>query len=74
MINGTGFLGATAVRFGAVTVEISGASGGNATIDSDTQATVTVPPGPASRTTVDVTVTAPGGTSPDVAADRFTFN
>ena len=44
------------------------------TVDSDTQVTVTVPSGPASGTTVDVTVTAPGEASADVPADQFTVN
>ena len=74
VISGTGFLGATAVHFGAVAVELSGASPGNGTIDSDTQVTVTVPPGLAPGATVDVTVTAPGGTSPGVAASQFTLS
>ena len=74
VINGTGLLGATAVRFGAVVVGFGEASPNDGSIDSDTQVTVTVPSGAASGTTVDVTVTAPGGTSQAVLADRFTFN
>ena len=74
VISGTGFLGATAVHFGAVAVQISGASPANGTIDNDTQITVTVPPGLASGTAVDVTVTGPGGTSPGAAAGQFTVS
>jgi kumamolisin len=73
-VTGTGFLGATAVGFGAVAAGFGQASPDDGTIDSDTQVTVTVPSGPASGTTVDVTVTAPGGASADVSADQFTFN
>jgi kumamolisin len=74
VIRGTGFLGATAVGFGAVAVGFGQAPPNDGTVDSDTQVTVTVPSGPAAGTIVDVTVTAPGGVSQDVPADRFTFN
>lgn len=67
VVTGTGFLGATAVNFGTVTAGLPAPA-------SDTQITVAVPSGPASGTTVDVTATAPGGTSADVSADQFTFN
>jgi Hypothetical glycosyl hydrolase family 15/IPT/TIG domain len=64
-ITGSGFTGATAVDFGA-----------NAavpfTIVSDTQITVTSPPGSAG--TVDITVTTPAGTSPTGSADQFTYS
>ncbi|MGW9075701.1 IPT/TIG domain-containing protein [Streptomyces kronopolitis] len=52
-VNGTGFTGATAVRFGAT-------QGTTVTVVSDTQITVTSPPGTG---TVQVTVTTPAGTS-----------
>jgi kumamolisin len=65
-VSGSGFLGATAVGFGAVAAA--------PTVLDDTQITVTVPNGPASGTTVDVTVTAPGGASATNAADQFTYN
>jgi hypothetical protein len=74
VVTGTGFLGATAVDFGAVAAGIGQAPPDDGTVDSDTQVTVTVPSGPGPGTTVDVTVTAPGGASADVSADQFTFN
>jgi kumamolisin len=74
VVTGTGFLGATAVGFGAVAAGIGQAPPNDGTVNSDTQVTVTVPSGPASGTMVDVTVTAPGGASADVSADQFTFN
>lgn len=74
VVTGTGFLGATAVGFGAVAAGIGQAPPDDGTVDSDTQVTVTVPSGPDPGTTVDVTVTAPGGASADVSADQFTFN
>ncbi|MEV6566053.1 beta strand repeat-containing protein [Streptomyces kronopolitis] len=52
-VNGTGFTGATAVRFGAT-------QGTAVTVVSDTQITVVSPPGTG---TVQVTVTTPAGTS-----------
>ena len=63
-ITGTGFTGATAVKFGA-----TNASG--FTVNSATQITATAPAGSAG--TVDVTVTTAGGTSATGAADRFTY-
>jgi|GEM_PF-1054709 len=63
-ITGTGFSNATAVRFGAV-------SGTNLTVESDSQVTITSPPQAAA--VVDVTVMTPGGTSPSVPADQFTY-
>jgi PGF-pre-PGF domain-containing protein len=63
-ISGSGFTGASAVNFGA-----------NASpsyhVDLDTQITAVAPPNPVG--TVDITVTTPGGTSPVVAADQFTY-
>ncbi len=62
-ITGTGFTGATVVSFGGVPVF--------PTVVSDTQVFATAPVhalGP-----VHVLVTAPGGTSPAVAADQFTY-
>ena len=64
IITGTNFTGATAVDFG--TVPATGF-----TVQSDTQITVTSPPGVAG--TVDVTVVGPGGTSSTSPADGFTF-
>jgi hypothetical protein len=63
-ITGTGFTGATGVRFGTT-------PGTAVTVVSDTTITVQSP----ARTAgiADVTVTTPGGTSAVVAGDRFTY-
>lgn len=63
-VTGAGFLGATAVTFGA-----SG-SGTGLAVQSPNQLTVSTPPGFGA---VDVEVTTPGGTSPPAAADQFTY-
>ena len=64
-VTGTGFTGATGVKFGQVPAL-------NLAVASDTQLTVTSPlaavPGP-----VDVTVTTPAGTSPTSPVDEFTY-
>lgn len=73
-VTGSNFLGATAVGFGAVAAGIGGSPPDDGIVVSDTMVTVTVPAGPASGTTVDVTVTAPGGTSTLVLADLFTYD
>jgi Chitobiase/beta-hexosaminidase C-terminal domain/IPT/TIG domain len=62
-ITGTNFTGATAVNFGG-TPAIS------FTVNSATSITAVSPAGTG---TVDVSVVAPNGTSPAVAADRFTY-
>ena len=66
-VNGTALSGATAVYFGTtkVTSTISVNSGG-------TQLTVKSPAGP-SGSSVDVRVATPGGTSPVVVGDLFTY-
>jgi hypothetical protein len=61
-ITGSGFTGATGVRFGAAAAKF--------TVGSGTQVTATSPPGTG---TVDVTVTTPAGTTAATAADRFTY-
>ena len=61
-ITGTGLAGATGVRFGAIA--------GRITADSNTQVTVTSPPGTG---TVTVTVTTPAGTSKTAAAGHYTY-
>ena len=62
VITGTSFTGATLVSFGT--------SSASFTVNSATQITATSPAGAG---TVDVTVTAPIGTSATSAADRFTY-
>ena len=62
-INGTGFTGATAVRFGDATAVF--------TFVSSTKITVASPP--AGSGTVHVTVTASSGTSGTSAADQYTY-
>ena len=64
-ITGVGFTGATAVTFGTI-------DAASFQVDSDVQITVTTPAA-AGTGTVDVTVTAPGGTSPTGMADQFTY-
>ena len=66
IITGTGFLGASAVTFGSATTS-------GFTVQSDTLIQVMSPPGTASTTPVDITVTASGGTSMTGAADKFTY-
>jgi IPT/TIG domain len=61
-ITGSGFTGATAVKFGGVTAQM--------TVDSGTEITAINPPGSG---TVDVTVVTPDGTSATSAADQFTY-
>jgi RHS repeat-associated protein len=63
-ITGTGFSGATAVSFGALAAT-------QVTVVSGTKITVTSPAHAAGS--IDVTVTTPGGVSPVVAADTFTY-
>ncbi len=63
-ISGTGFTGATAVKFGA-----TAATG--ITVVSATQITATAPAGSAGA--VDVTVTTPGGTSATSVGDQFIY-
>ncbi|WP_345718827.1 beta strand repeat-containing protein [Kineosporia mesophila] len=62
-VDGSGFFGATVVRFGAVA-----ASG--FTVSSDSRISVFAPPGTG---TVDVVVTAPGGVSASSSADRYRY-
>jgi hypothetical protein len=63
-ITGTNFTNVTGVKFGAV-------AAANFTVDSATQITATAPAQAGGA--VDITVTTPSGTSPAVAADRFTY-
>jgi hypothetical protein len=62
-ITGTGFSGATAVKFGSTNAT-------SFTVNSATSITAVSPPGAG---TADVTVTTPAGTSPTSAADQFTY-
>ena len=63
-VTGKYFTGATAVEFGGAAATY--------TVLSDTSIRATAPAGVPGRT-VDITVTTPGGTTPGVAADRFTY-
>jgi hypothetical protein len=63
-ISGTGFSGATGVRFGPN-------SASSVSVDSDTQITAVSPAGEVG--TVDITVTTPAGTSVTGADDQFTY-
>jgi hypothetical protein len=63
-IGGTGFTGASRVKFGYNTAT-------NIVVVSDTQITVTAPTGTG---TVDVTVTTSGGTSATSANSKYTYN
>jgi hypothetical protein len=62
-VRGTGFTGASAVRFGAVAAGF--------TVNSDTSITAIAPAGQTGA--VDVTVSGPGGTSATSSKDRFTY-
>ncbi len=66
-VNGAGFTGATAVEFGSVAAT-------SFQVDSD-QAVTAIAPAEPSKTTVQVTVTTPSGTSPvdENGADDYTF-
>ncbi len=64
-VTGSGFTGATAVDFGGLSATVF-------TVNSDTSITVNSPSSP-SASTVDVTVTTPGGTSTTSPADEFTY-
>jgi IPT/TIG domain len=62
-ILGTGFTGATAVKFGTTAAS-------SFTVNFETVITAVSPPG---SNTVDVTVTTPEGTSPTSEGDRFSY-
>jgi hypothetical protein len=64
-LTGTGFTGATAVLFGTT-------AGSLLSVDSDTKITAASPVS-ASTGAVNVRVIGPGGTSPKLAADLFTY-
>lgn len=64
VITGSGFTGATAVKFGSL-------SATGVVVASDTQIKAVVPAG--GTGTADVTVTTPAGTSTASAADQFTY-
>jgi len=63
-VTGSGFTGATGVRFGAKAAK-------SFTVVSDTEITAVSPAHAAG--TVGIRVTTPGGVSPAVAADRYTY-
>jgi hypothetical protein len=63
-VSGTGFIGASAVKFGSTNAT-------SFTVSSDTLLTATAPSG--SSGTVDITVTTGGGTSSTSSADQFTY-
>ena len=63
-ITGTGFTGASAVKFGML-------NAASFTVNSATQITATAPAGTAG--TVDITVTTAGGTSASGASDHFSY-
>lgn len=63
-ITGTGFSGATAVSFG-------GSPAAAFTVNSNVQITATAPAHAAG--TISISVTGPGGTSPDTSADNFLY-
>ena len=63
-ITGTGFTGATAVKFGTAEAD-------SLSVNSATSITAVSPEGTG---TVDVTVTTKGGTSAKVSADNFTYS
>ncbi|WP_321504255.1 PGF-pre-PGF domain-containing protein [uncultured Methanoregula sp.] len=63
-VTGTGFTGATAVKFGS-------ANAASYTVNSDTTITATSPVGSAG--TVDITVTTATGTSATSSSDQFTY-
>ena len=65
VVSGTNLTGATAVNFGSTAAT-------SFTIDSATQITAVVPSGVAG--TVDVSVTTPGGTSSNTAADDLVYS
>ncbi|HEV3233998.1 MAG TPA: IPT/TIG domain-containing protein [Candidatus Dormibacteraeota bacterium] len=65
-ISGAGFTGATAVKFNGVNAQ-------SFTVVSDTQIVAKAPAGTAGQA-VDITVTAPGGTSQATLADRCTYD
>lgn len=65
-VTGSGFTGATRVRFGK-------AEGRNLAVTNDTTLTVTSPAAKANGAAVHVTVTTPAGTSATSAADEFTY-
>jgi hypothetical protein len=67
-ITGTGFTGVT----GAAAVKFGTTNATSYTFNSDTSITATAPAG-TTGTTVDVTVTNPGGTSATSTADQFTY-
>jgi hypothetical protein len=67
IVTGTGFTGATQVKFGTAVV-----AAGAFTVNSDTSITATAPQA-AAPGVVDVSVTTPSGTSAQVAADRFLY-
>ena len=64
-IDGSGFTGATAVKFGS-------AAAPSFTVNTDSQITATTPAGAAGQ--VDVTVSTPGGTSATGPSDVYTFS
>ncbi len=64
-IEGSDFAAATSVRFGSTPASF--------TVQSANSLTAVAPPGPPSGATVDVSVTSPDGTSPQVPADRYTY-
>jgi hypothetical protein len=63
-ITGTGFTGATAVKFGSTNAT-------SFTVNSETSIIAVSPKG---KGTVDVMVTTPAGTTPTSPADQFTFS
>ncbi len=64
-VTGYNFTGATSVHFGATVASF--------TVTSSTSMVAHAPAGPASGSTVDVSVSNADGSSPVVAADRFTY-